>query len=105
MFSYQVAKKEGTLYVKLMGDLDHHGTVKLRNELDQLILREERGEVVLDLGGISFMDSSGIGFLLGRYKLVKQQGGNLSAVQVKKPLMRIFKMSGITKIIQVEEVS
>ena len=57
------------LLLKLTGELDHHNAEKIRKKLDKEIISNGAQTVVFDLSGLTFMDSSGIGVLLGRYKL------------------------------------
>ena len=59
--------------------------------------------VVLDFNNDSFMDSSGIGMVVGRYKLISMLGGELSMINVKENLYKILKMSGVSNIIPIKE--
>ena len=62
---------------RISGELDHHNAQSVRRELDGVIKRYSLSEMILDLKDLKFMDSSGIGVVLGRYKLLKKRGGNL----------------------------
>ena len=70
MSAHILAQEKGSdeLCVMLTGELDHHASEQLRDKLDDMITRKKYRRVVFDMGGVSFMDSSGIGILLGRYK-------------------------------------
>ena len=57
--------------------------------------------MILDLGGVSFIDSSGLGFILGRYKKIKSQKGKMYIVRARPSVGRILELSGITKLIPV----
>lgn len=94
---------ENVLIVRLSGELDHHEANGLR-EAWQKKLREDRVQhVVLNLREVTFMDSSGIGVLLGRYKEVLKLGGELVVCSVNPVIQRIFEMSGLFKIIRQTE--
>lgn len=58
----------GSLMIRLIGDVDDNGIIKARQDIDRLLEKERYYEVVFDFSGVSFMDSTGIGMLLGRYK-------------------------------------
>lgn len=89
------------LIVKLKGELDHHGAKQGRAKIDSLFKQERCKSIILDLRDLSFMDSSGIGLIMGRYKLCKENGGNLCLVNEKEDVERILKLAGIFKIIKV----
>lgn len=88
--------------INLAGEIDHHSAKKIREELDRKILKSGAENVVLDLSRVSFMDSSGIGVLLGRYKLfatrkIYLQGANES-------IDKLLTMSGIYSVMPKKEV-
>ena len=66
-----------TLTVALRGELDHHAAEQTRNTIDLLINELRPTELVLDLSGVTFMDSSGLGVVLGRYRLLSTRGGKM----------------------------
>ena len=67
--------KDGILCVKLSGDIDHHSAKSVRDSVDDLIRRNNPLEFELDLSAVEFMDSSGLGLVLGRYKKLLETGG------------------------------
>ena len=94
--------KEGkTLILRITEEVDQHTADKLRRKLDNEIEVYSPQKVILDCSGITFMDSSGIGMVLGRYKLVKMLGGNLEIINVNKRMKKIFDMSGVSRIITI----
>lgn len=95
--------KEDVLIVRLAGELDHHEAEILRNKWQHIMYENSVKHVVLNVEGISFMDSSGLGVILGRYKEVLQLGGEMVVCCVKPPIDRLFDMSGLFKIIRLEE--
>ena len=92
------------LYVQITEEIDHHTAEKIRRRVDYEIQRYLPKRVVFDFDNVSFMDSSGIGMVVGRYKLVSMLGGELSMINVKENLYKILKMSGISKIVHIQEV-
>ncbi len=91
------------LMVEITEEIDHHTTEKIRRKIDYEIARLLPKRVVFDFNNVSFMDSAGIGMLIGRYKTSKMLGGNLELTNVKPNIKKIFEMSGILKIIPVNE--
>ncbi len=89
--------KDKTLIVKLIGELDHHVAGGVKERIDKKITN-----LVFDFSALSFMDSSGIGVVIGRYKLVKSLGGRTVIVSNTKSLDRLLNIAGIKKIISVE---
>ncbi|WLD91897.1 anti-sigma F factor antagonist [Alkalihalobacillus sp. AL-G] len=94
--------KERVLCIRLSGDLDHHSAEQLRTEVDQTIEKHQIHHIILNLESLSFMDSSGLGVILGRYKLIKSQGGEMVVCSISPSVKRLFEMSGMFKIIRLE---
>ena len=93
-------KKDGTtLLVSLGGDIDHHTAQEISDGIARSFRHSHCKNIVIDFGGVNFMDSSGIGMLIGRYKETEIFGGSLAAVSVSGELMKIFRLSGLNKII------
>ncbi|MEG1774675.1 MAG: anti-sigma factor antagonist [Oscillospiraceae bacterium] len=65
------------LRVLLFGEIDHHSAIEMRRQIDEAAERHRPRNLVLDFGGVTFMDSSGIGLVMGRYKLVGGWGGGV----------------------------
>lgn len=95
----QCDKKDRTLFVKLQGEIDHHFTEELREKIDKQFNTLNCQNIVLDFEEVTFMDSSGIGMIIGRYKLSKEKNGQTLAFGLKGNAKRIFDMSGLNKII------
>ena len=85
----------------LRGELDHHSATSLKEKLDSAILSGGEGLLlVLDFTAVTLMDSSGIGLLLGRYKLLKKNGGELAVKGLSRQIDKIFRLSGLYRIIK-----
>lgn len=96
-------KKEAILCVRLQGELDHHTSKQLRAQVDDLLEVGDIKHIILNLEHLSFMDSSGLGVILGRYKQVKNSGGEMIVCSISTPVKRLFEMSGLFKIIRLVE--
>lgn len=92
-----------TLWIKVPQELDHHSAEGISREADRLVRQRDIREIVFDFSNTVFCDSSGIGMLMGRYKIMKALGGTVRAVQVQKRVEKILMLSGIMKIIPVEQ--
>ena len=88
------------LLIKLSGELDHHSAEGIRAKIDQQIEKNEIKNIIFDLKDVHFMDSSGIGVVIGRYKKVQRKGGKAAVVNMSPRIEYIFKMSGLFNIIQ-----
>ena len=98
-------KEDKTLLMEITEEIDHHFVENIRREADNEITRFMPRKAIFDFSNVSFMDSAGIGLILGRYKMIKMLGGELEIINVSLKLKKIFEMSGITKIIPLKEVS
>lgn len=92
-------KEDKQLIFKINEDIDECYAQKIRRKLDNEIERYIPKEVIFDFGDVSFMDSAGIGLLIGRYKLANMLGGKVQIANINKPVRKIFEMSGIFRII------
>ena len=90
-----ITYENGVLTAKLGGEIDHHIAPSLRSEIDARCERYRPSRLVLDFGGVSFMDSSGIGLIMGRYRTVTLIGGRLEIVNIPPSLKKIVTISGI----------
>ena len=87
------------LVVKLFEELDHHNAISIREHSDKLITGKNIKDIVFDFTGSDFMDSSGIGVIMGRYKKIIFTGGKVAVTGVNQSVDRIFRLSGLYKII------
>ena len=93
-------RRRSAMVVALSGELDHRRADQLRPELDELLKDPKIKELVFDLSGLSFMDSSGIGMVLGRYKLMARRGGSVSVKCVSAQIDRVFELAGLYQIVK-----
>ena len=92
-----IDEKSVTAYIS--GEIDHHNAAKLRNDIDEAIENAYPEFLVLDFGGVTFMDSSGIGLVIGRYKLMKNLSGTVVIENAPNAIKKVMRMAGIEKLI------
>lgn len=101
--SIELEVKHDILLVRLSGELDHHTADELRSQITNTIENRNVLHIVLNLGNLSFMDSSGLGVILGRYKQINNNGGKMVVCSISPSVKRLFEMSGLFKIIRLEQ--
>ena len=99
----EYSKKDKLLLIKITEEIDHHSAEKLRRKADNEITRYMPRKVVFDFNKVSFMDSAGIGMIIGRYKTANLLGGTVEMQNVKPSIKKIFEMSGVLKLIPLVE--
>lgn len=91
------------ILVKVDGELDHHIAGFLKEAADGTIRRTNAINVLFDFTDVGFMDSSGIGAIMGRYKAVKTLGGKVIVFGMNSRIRKIIEMSGIDRIVKIAE--
>lgn len=97
----KIKSQNGTAIVVLSGEIDHHTAKNLRSELDKFVITMQPEILAIDFSNITFMDSSGIGLIIGRYKLLKECGGQLEIHSPQPYIRRVLKLSGIERIVKI----
>ena len=92
----------GVLRAKILGEVDHHGAKDLRDAIDDAILAERPKKVVLDLSAVDFMDSSGLGLIMGRFALVRRYGGKLAVADPSAAVLKMMQLAGMEKMIPIK---
>lgn len=88
------------LVVALEGELDHFCAQSVRRDLDSQIADPSIRQLILDFSTLTFMDSSGIGVILGRYRILRERGGSVAVIHMNAHVNRIFHLSGMDRVIQ-----
>ena len=96
-------KQDKRLIFEIEEDIDECCVQKIRRRIDNEIQRYMPKEVIFDFSNVSFMDSAGIGLIIGRYKLINMIGGELKIANVNTQIQKIFEMSGLLRLIPVEQ--
>lgn len=94
--------KQEVLCIRLIGELDHHTAETLRTKVTEAIEKHQILHIVMNLKNLTFMDSSGLGVILGRYKQIKLKNGEMVVCSISPQVKRLFEMSGLFKIIRLE---
>ena len=98
-----ISEENDTLIISMLGEIDHHSAVRIRTEIDEKILKSRPKKTVIDLSGIEFMDSSGLGLIMGRYMKMQSIGGVLLLRKPNERIVKIFKLAGLERIVRTEE--
>jgi len=94
----EIAPEADTVTALLTGEIDHHGAGKLRDSIDDTLRRTCPRLLVMDFGGVEFMDSSGIGIVLGRYRLMQDMGGKLALRNLPPHIRKVMQVAGISTL-------
>lgn len=88
-----------TLITTLEGELDHLQAERLRMQIDAAYDKSPCKHIIFDMAKVSFMDSSGIGMIIGRYKNAEKRSGQLALANMSDAVSRLFEISGLSKIV------
>lgn len=89
------------LVIRVGGEIDHHSAVAVRTGIDERLREERPMRVLLELSAVDFMDSSGLGLIMGRYALVKQYGGTLAVLDPSPAVLKIIKLAGMERMVSI----
>jgi stage II sporulation protein AA (anti-sigma F factor antagonist) len=95
--------EHGVLVINLQGELDHHAVEQIRENIESQLAQAHYQGLVMSFRNIDFMDSSGLGLILGRLRTVSQRGGQMALCEVGPSLKKLFEMSGLLKVLPVYE--
>lgn len=94
-----IRQENNTLIVMLPEEIDHYKTPELAAEIDEALLNGTADKIIFDFAKTHFMDSSGIGLLVGRYRKMKSLGGQVFVCNVTGRMSKILQLSGVEKFI------
>ncbi len=94
----ELTREGGNLSAALIGELDHHAAADLRQRIDAAVLSCRPRRLVIDLSRLSFMDSSGIGLIMGRYRLMVSLGGEVRLSGTSPRMERMIRLAGLDKL-------
>lgn len=95
----QINFVDKNLIVKIDGDIDHHVSSNIKEKIEREFKILNCRNIIFDLANVNFMDSSGIGMIIGRYKALEKTGGKVYILNVNPHLESIIEISGLRKII------
>ena len=94
--------EDKTLLVEILSaELDHHVARDVRQEVDTILMKKQIDYIIFDFQYVNFMDSSGIGVIIGRYKKIVTHGGKVSVINMNSRVKKLFNLSGMSKIISI----
>lgn len=93
------------LKIKLRGEIDHHSAVAVRTAIDDMIHTKRPRELIIDMSAVDFMDSSGLGLIMGRYNTMKEIGGGIIVSDPTAATEKIMKLAGLERIVKIVHTS
>lgn len=94
-----------TLTLTLPAEIDHHSAKPVREEADRWIAKLKPDSVVIDFSGVKFMDSSGIGLILGRYNKVAPYGGRVVVECADRRTLQLLRLAGVQKLVEIKSAT
>lgn len=101
--NFTITRKQDKLYVFVSGEIDHHNAALIRESVDIEIKRSRTKELIFDFSQLEMMDSSGIGILMGRLKLMQQTGGRTVVSGAPEYIEKIITLSGLGSLIELRK--
>lgn len=98
----EITLQDRTLVAILDGEIDHHGAQPMRTEIDEKITTYQPEVLVLDFAGVTFMDSSGIGLIMGRHRSMESIGGEVIVRNPPQHIRRVMRLSGMERIARIQ---
>ncbi len=95
------SNKGNTLIASIIGEMDHHTADYIRDKIDGEMIKSSSKNIVFDFSKVGFMDSSGIGLVMGRYKNISKLNGKTAIIKANEQVRRIFEMSGVVKLVPI----
>ena len=101
--SVKIEFQNETLNCRLCGEIDHHTTLPIRLDIDDRIENCRPKTLILDFSDVTFMDSSGIGLVMGRYKLLNEFGGELEVTGLSNNSYKVMRLAGLDRIANIKK--
>lgn len=95
-------QQDDIMTVMIIGDIDHHTAREIREDIDEKIEQNFPRQLIIDMKNVDFMDSSGIGLILGRYRIMLLYKGNVKIANANKQVTKVLKISGVDKLIEIQ---
>lgn len=100
--SIELLYEKHILKIKIFGDIDHHSAKRIRDKADDAIFTKKPSMIIMDLSSVSFMDSSGLGLIMGRYTNALEIGANFLLYKPCLRVRKILELAGIERIMEIE---
>lgn len=96
--SVKILEEENKTVAVLSGEIDHHNAKGMRSEIDYVIREKRPEELIMDFSDVAFMDSSGIGLVIGRCKVMREMNGKVTVKNPSSHIKKIMRLSGIDRL-------
>ena len=98
----RLSYEEDTVIAEIGGEIDHHRAVSVRSQIDEALFKKMPKKLIVDIGRVDFMDSSGLGLLMGRLALMKKLKGALILYRPSPSVLRMVRLAGMERIMTIE---
>ncbi len=102
LMSVRIYLADEIMTAYLDGEIDHHSAKGIREEIDDTAQRAHPSILILDFKDVSFMDSSGIGLVMGRYSLMQELEGELRVINLSGHIRKVMKLAGLDRLAVLE---
>lgn len=94
----EIQIRDQVVQAYLSGEIDHHSAVQLRQQIDESVMQADARQLILDFAMVTFMDSSGIGLVMGRFRLMQENEGTVLLRNLPTPIRKVMKLAGLDKL-------
>lgn len=94
----EIQIRDQVVQAYLSGEIDHHSAVQIRQQIDESVLQADARQLILDFAMVTFMDSSGIGLVMGRFRLMQENEGTVLLRNLPTPIRKVMKLAGLDKL-------
>ena len=94
----EIQIRDDVVTAYLSGEIDHHSAVQLREKIDESVIQSGAHRLNLDFALVTFMDSSGIGLVMGRFRLMQENSGTVALQNLPAPLKKVMRLAGLDKL-------
>ncbi len=98
----QINASDELVTVYLTGEIDHHSAGEIREKIDRSLESNQPKLLIMDFKNVGFMDSSGIGLVMGRYKLMQTMNGEVKVINTPSHIKKVMKLAGLDKLATIE---
>lgn len=99
----EIIANENCVKALLSGEIDHHNASGIRLEIDEAVQKRQPTELELDFGGVTFMDSSAIGLVIGRYRMMNDLGGKVRVTKLSNYSYKVMSLAGMDKLVEIKK--
>ncbi|MBQ8005281.1 MAG: anti-sigma factor antagonist [Clostridia bacterium] len=103
LFLSEYDEEKNCITLRLCGEIDHHSSAVMRHKIDEMLLMMQPKKLYLDLSTVDFMDSSGLGLIMGRYSLMERLNGETILLEPTERIKKILTLAGMDKRIRIEK--